>query len=360
MAKEKFREWKHNDVPFKIGYTDPATGQKEVWTKDQDEWKDQVVAMVDDFWETQHIAMGCRSYHYQHVIALIYPNADELNAKLSAFLTDLRECGLVDWDAIIDDSRPVVMPPQFTNVGDFLQNIIPYYRLPRWSDQEYYVELFCEKQGLEPKVSEVCKEYHISVSYDKGFGSTTLVQQAGRERIRNAILEGKKARLLYIGDHDAAGLAMIGDIRNRIIMYLANGDVNAYGNDIEHKYFTNKEAHRNCKGECSNCNYLEKCKMSIVQYQKNDKFQIVPLALTKEQTEGLPANPTKEKDSNTAKYEEKYGKLCWEIDALRPDVLRQIVEDGIKHYLDDKKYQHWIRKEKRDKKMLEKLTKEIK
>jgi hypothetical protein len=49
----------------------------------------------------------------------------------------------------------------------------------------------------------------------------------------------------------------------------------------------------------------------------------------------LPENPVKKSDTRSAAYIEKHGNGCWEIDALEPRILENIVRDGIMKYFDE-------------------------
>jgi hypothetical protein len=59
----------------------------------------------------------------------------------------------------------------------------------------------------------------------------------------------------------------------------------------------------------------------------------------------LPPNPTKMTDTRSNKYIEHYGKTCWEVDALKPQVLTQIVETNIQDIIDMHLYNRVIIKE---------------
>ena len=50
--------------------------------------------------------------------------------------------GLIDWDVIEDRIRVPAMPSQFDNLSHLVQAAISSYRLDRWENQEYYVEVW--------------------------------------------------------------------------------------------------------------------------------------------------------------------------------------------------------------------------
>ncbi len=78
-----------------------------------------------------------------------------------------------------------------------------------------------------------------------------------------------------------------------------------------------------------------------------DTFQVLPIGLTMEQIKKykLPANPTKLTDSRANGYIKKFGKTCWEVDALNPRTLTEIVETNIQSIIDMKQYRKMLREE---------------
>jgi hypothetical protein len=69
------------------------------------------------------------------------------------------------------------------------------------------------------------------------------------------------------------------------------------------------------------------------------EFKVVPVAMTPEQVRefGLPSTPLKKKEKRADKWLAEFGLAQTELDALataRPDILRQVVEQGIEPYYD--------------------------
>jgi len=67
-----------------------------------------------------------------------------------------------------------------------------------------------------------------------------------------------------------------------------------------------------------------------------ENFCITRVALTRDDTGGLPSFPAadKAKDPRYAWFVSHYGECCWELDAMNPDRLRQKVEIAIRGLLD--------------------------
>jgi len=102
-----------------------------------------------------------------------------------------------------------------------------------------------------------------------------------------AIEDGKKCVLIYLGDHDPSGLKMIEDIEGRL-----------------------------SKFGCW--------------------VQFIHAALKVEQVRkfNLPPNPTKKKDTRTAEYLRRFGSECWELDALPPGYVANLLDAEIERFAD--------------------------
>mgnify|MGYP001576196173 FL=1 len=160
----------------------------------------------------------------------------------------------------------------------------------------------------------IANQYHIHFGYNKGYSSAASMYELSK-RIIYQIGQGKKVKILYAGDHDPSGLDMIRDIEERIIELLTKG---------------------------------EDALFDIITLEDGEWFEVIPLALNMEQIRQYnpPPNPAKITDPRAAWYIEEYGQSGWELDALRPEVLRGIVERGIQAQMDVEKYNAWIAREK--------------
>lgn len=65
--------------------------------------------------------------------------------------------------------------------------------------------------------------------------------------------------------------------------------------------------------------------------QRPGQVEVVRLALNMDQVEQYdpPPNPTKDTDSRSTGYVEQYGEDCWELDALDPIVIRDMIGAAI-------------------------------
>lgn len=272
-------------------------------------------------YQRQNIKLTLRQLYYQLVARDIIPNVVKEYQKLSCLLTDARYNGDVDWEAIEDRIRVPDIPSEWDNVLDLIRSAKASYRLPRWKDQDYYIELFTEKDALSSILSPIAIKFHISFCVNRGYTSASAIYDLSK-RIIEKIEEGKKIIVLYLGDHDPSGLDMVRDIRDRLTELLEEGDKS---------------------------------------YSFDEWVEVIPVALTQEQIRKYnpPPNPAKITDPRVKGYISEFGKTSWEVDALRPEIMIKIVEGAVINFLDFDKYKKVMEQEKKDMDNLEKFAKKL-
>ncbi len=67
---------------------------------------------------------------------------------------------------------------------------------------------------------------------------------------------------------------------------------------------------------------------------------------------GPPPNPAKITDPRAKWYIKEFGKVSWELDAIDAIELRMIAEYSVLKYIDMDKYNTWINREEKEKKLL--------
>jgi len=279
---------------------------------------DTIVKITDEY-QAKNLVLTQRQLYYQLVAKDIIPNAIEVYKRLSIFTTDARYAGLIDWDAIEDRGRKSERKSQWSGIKELIETAVRSYRRHRWDDQEYYIELFCEKQALEGVLKPIADKYHLHFGSNKGYSSSSAMYEL-YERVLDQIGNSKKVVILYLGDHDPSGKDMVRDIYTRIREFLIEGDY-ALDPDVIDKY---------------------------------ERFKVHALALTMEQICEFnpPPNPAKIKDPRAKAYIKEFGEISWELDALTPENLVYITENGILQYIELSKYIEVIEQEQRDVKAL--------
>lgn len=260
--------------------------------------------MADD------LVLTLRQLYYQLVRRNLIPNVERSYKNLSSLVTDARLAGLLDWDAIEDRGRVPKQPSEFESLRDLVEVALRAYRLPRWGGQGRYVELWVEKEALAGVLAPIASKWHVTLQVNKGYSSASAMRDSAKRFIAakadRAFETGRcRCHLLYLGDFDPSGEDMVRDIRERLELFGANVMVDK----------------------------LALTKAQIKQYKP-------------------PPNPAKITDPRAAAFIAEHGKHSWELDALPPKVLNQIVEKYIIALVDGSKMQEIIAQENRDKAIL--------
>jgi hypothetical protein len=256
----------------------------------------QINAIIEEY-RLQGYKLTLRQLYYQLVSRDVIPNKTEEYAKLSSILVKGRMAGIVDWEAIEDRIRTPKIPYYAASVADAIDDITRQYRLDRMRTQDVYIEVWVEKDALSGVISRVTNKFHIRLMVNRGYSSATAMHDAA-ERIIDARGD---AHILYLGDHDPSGMDMVRDIRDRLLEF--NAEV-----EVDHIALTDEQ---------------------IAKYNP-------------------PPNPAKVTDPRAGKYIAEYGKTSWEVDALTPTVLNALIESKILDLIDYSNYEDILEQEKID------------
>ena len=276
-----------------------------------------------------------RQLYYQLVSRDIIPNKKLEYAKIGNLLKKGRMAGVIDWDAIEDRLRRPQLPYWVHDIEDALGDTINSYRLDRLEDQKVYIEVWSEKDALSGILYRVTSKYHVNLVINRGYGSITAIYDAYK-RFKTQIAAGKTTHLLYFGDHDASGLDMVRDIKDRMFQFFMYGLRDKLSTTIFNSDMERAEWYKN---------YLD----SI--------FTVEHVGLTTEQVGQYnpPPNPAKESDPRFKWYQKEYGNSSWEVDALEPAVLTDLLSTAIEDQIDLGMYESVIIQEDDDKKDLDNL-----
>jgi len=256
----------------------------------------KTINLILEDWEDRGYKLTLRQLYYQLVSKDIIPNSVREYKGLGNVVSRGRLAGFIDW-AMIEDRLRV---PQSRAHWDSPKEIIKaatwsYYR-SRWKNQDSYIEVWCEKDAVSNIIEPVCRRWDVTFLANRGYSSQSAMYNAAK-RYEAGHLEGKTLTLIYFGDHDPSGIDMTRDIRDRMELFLGYHELVS---------------------------------------EKNVDFRVERVALNVEQVKqyNLPENPAKVTDSRFAGYVKIYGNSSWELDALEPEVLDQLVEDKIKEFVD--------------------------
>ena len=250
---------------------------------------------------TAGLKLSLRQLYYQLVSVNAIANSEKEYAKLSHMVVEMRMGGVLDWDAIEDRIRVPSLPYSAESISEAIRDVQRQYRRNRMLGQENYIEAWCEKDALSGILKQIVGPLHITLMINRGYSSCSAMYEAA-QRLLAAQGLGQELKVLYVGDHDPSGLDMVRDIEDRMIEF---GVTNL---EVQH------------------------------------------VALTDEQVEKYapPPNPSKVTDPRAKNYIEKYGYECWEVDALKPEVLSEIVKKQIAPLIDADQFQKIMKLEMKD------------
>lgn len=232
-----------------------------------------------------------RQLYYQFISRDAFPNTEKSYNRLGSIINDARLSGLIDWEHIEDRGREShgtgwlgTVPPSVEDQISYLQY---GHSLDMWEGQDRRIEVWVEKQALEEVAERAARGFRVGYFACKGYVSQSEMWRAG-ERLRQAVDAGQEPLILHLGDHDPSGIDMTRDIRERLELFV--------GEEVE----------------------------------------VRRLALNMPQIRELnpPPNPAKVTDSRAKKYIAEHGTKSWELDALSPEMLVELIQDEISAELD--------------------------
>ena len=88
------------------------------------------------------------------------------------------------------------------------------------------------------------------------------------------------------------------------------------------------------------------------------EIEVKRLALNMPQVEQYnpPPNPAKITDSRAEKYIEEFGAESWELDALEPAVIAQLIRDAVVEVRDQDQWDEAVEKEEEQRSQLQKVS----
>ena len=263
------------------------------------------VNQIIDEYEAHGFILIIRQIFYQFVARGWMENKLARYSALSWTITNGRDSGLIDWDAIEDRSRAIQRVTTWENPAEILADAARWYKEDLWATQPRYIEIWVEKDSLAGVFEAVHRDYRVPVYPHRGDDSTSMMRAAG-VRLAEKIDQGSEPLILQFTDHDPTGLDMRRDVEERLARYA------------------------------------------------RQPIEVRVLGLTRAQVNRLqpPPNPAKEKDPRYKAYVAEHGPLCWELDALSPDLLERLAREAIEDELDHDAWRRALAHEQRNRRKL--------
>lgn len=243
-----------------------------------------------------------RQLHYR-LVSIGMTNDINHYKRVVTAMTEARWNGIVDMEAFLDRERSVygsteadekTLDDEIERGKEQVKAWMNAYHLNRWSNQDYYIEVWIEKKALQGVFETPCLLNAVGLAPCKGYPSITFLHDA-EKRFSEMTARGKKIIILYFGDFDPSG------------------------EDIPRSIKENIE-------------------------RMGTPVQVIRKALNPEQISelGLPGVPPKVTDTRSRNWS---GGEVVELDAVEPRTLEQMCKDAIKEYFDEGKYKELKEKE---------------
>ena len=228
-----------------------------------------------------------REYNLKQGLPPDTKNTTKNYKRLGDVINDGRLAGLIDWDAIEDRTRNLQSHSHWSSPRSIVRACADQYAVDRWATQENYVEVWIEKDALVGVLEGVCTELDVPYFACRGYASQSEMWGAAQRLIERE-RAGKTTTIIHLGDHDPSGVDMTRDIQDRLELFGSSALVKR-------------------------------------------------IALLTEQVEEYdpPPNPAKTTDARYASYSQQYGDESWELDALEPRVIVNLIREAVESLIDE-------------------------
>lgn len=302
----------------------------------------------------QNLVLTLRQLYYQFVARGLLPNTQANYNKLGSVLTDARLAGRLDWDFLIDRTRNEVKRTRWKNVGELLTGATEGYHTDLWKGQGVRPIVLVEKDAAIGVVESVCHDNDIPYLSCRGYMSWSELWSMA-QRIRYDIENGDNVVILHVGDHDPSGLDMTRDITDRLWTVIWKDWSLTQGDELG--YPRTVGALRNHM-----LSYMQdvRNKAGVDARLDSRPWRVKRIALNYDQVQRYdpPPNFAKTTDARFNKYFEETGlDESWELDALEPNVLINLISYEIDALRDDDKWAESLEKQERDRIALSGISK---
>jgi hypothetical protein len=206
------------------------------------------------------------------------PKTEQGYKQVGYHLLKMRRTSIIPYDFLADNTRWMRKQDSYASLADFLGRSQDLYRKAVWDDVDVRVEIWIEKDALAGVVYPITGRWDVPLMVPRGYSSETFVYEAAQAINR----DGKKTFIYYFGDYDPSGVGIPPDVVRKLESWT-----------------------------------------SLVTFSRVavNPDQIVSMQ--------LPTRPTKRTDSRAKEW---VGDSV-ELDAIPPNVRRNLVQDVIESHL---------------------------
>lgn len=241
---------------------------------------DSMNTIIEDY-TAQGYRLTVRQLYYQLVASATIENTERSYKRITSIVNDARLAGLIDWDAIEDRTRAFIRRGRWESAQEIVGQCAKQFHMDMWATQERRPFVIIEKEALVGVLEGVCREFDTPLLAARGYPSGTVLREFCLSDIQSN--PGQWPVIIHLGDHDPSGIDMSRDLTERIELF-AEGEVS---------------------------------------------FRRIALNMKQIEERKPPPNPAKTTDSRFESYRERFGDDSWELDALPPQYLSELVKKEI-------------------------------
>lgn len=263
------------------------------------EWA-KTTALIDEANEilAAESPMTLRQLFYRLVSSSAINNDKRSYTALCRVMTKARKDGRIDFDHMVDRSRPTYTPYVFDDPQDYARSIKSSYRKDYWLSQSWYVEIWTEKDSISGSIEPITDELGITVRVGRGYLSTTRKYEIARHFMHGRGKD-KSIQVFYLGDFDPSGMDLEKDAVAEIRKHGAQFNIDRLA----------------------------------IHHADIARFNLPPLRV-------------KDDDSRSKNFKRSHGNKCVELDALPVEELRRRIRESVSALIDHERWDRAVAVEK--------------
>ncbi len=255
-----------------------------------------MIAYLDSIireYQKQGYVLTVRQLYYQCVARGVIENTLQEYKRLANLINEAKLAGHLDWDALEDRTRDFVRRSRWETGSQIIEAVSRQFHMDMWDNQEYRVFVIVEKEALVGVLQRPCHQFDVPLLAARGYPSGSVLRAFAQEDLIPCFDSGQQVLVLHLGDHDPSGIDMSRDLEERLGLFC--------GTPIE--------------------------------------FERIALSMEQIEDAKPPENPAKATDSRYEDYRRKFGDSSWELDALSPEFLTNLVTSEIESRRDPQKWE---------------------
>lgn len=263
--------------------------------------------ILDEYFKQGYV-LTLRQLYYQFVARDYINNSLKEYKRLGYVINNARLAGLIDWYSIEDRTRNIIELGHRESPAEMIKDASLAYNVDMWANQDIRPEVWIEKDALAGVFELVCQEFDVPLFSCRGYNSQSEMWR-GSVRQHKHVSNAQVPLILHFGDHDPSGIDMSRDIRARLKLFGVT-----------------------------------------------PVFKRLALNMPQVKHYKPPPNPAKEKDARFDEYYRVHGGKCWELDALEPKELTELLRRSIAKQIEQKQWQKDLARQEKDRKLLAKIS----